>query len=403
MLPQPAPAQQVQSIAAIVNDQVISGFDVEQRISLAIVSSRLRDTPETRRRIRGQVLRNLIDETLQLQEAQRTGIKVSDQEVERAFRSLEQQNRMPAGGLTQFLESNGIAKQTLERQVSTEIAWTRLIGRRIAPTVTIGDDEIDETLARLKGNADAELARVAEIFLPVDSPNEEPEVEATAARLVQQLRGGADFGAMARQFSRGATASGGGDIGWVQAGQLADRLDRALDGLQPGDITDPVRSTGGFYILGLVDRRKPGRTDPMQVTLALKQLLAKAPVEPEVKQAMLRTGAAIAADTQGCDALDAAAKRLAETAQVVDLGQIKLGEMPEAIRAAVADLEAGQLSQPLEIGGNVILLAVCDKEAPEVEAPSREKVAEQMHRQRATLLAHRYLRDLRRAAVVELR
>lgn len=209
----PASAQQVQSIAAIVNDQVISGFDVEQRTKLVIVSSRLRDTPETRRRVRNQVLRNLIDEALQLQEAQRTGIRVSDQDVARAFATLEQQNRMPPGGLERFLASNGIARESLERQITTEISWARLIGRRINPTVTIGDDEIDETLARLQGNADAELSRVAEIFLPVDSPNEEAEVLAAASRLVQQLRGGANFGALARQFSRGATASSGGDIG----------------------------------------------------------------------------------------------------------------------------------------------------------------------------------------------
>src|SRR5690606_10759368 len=127
----------------------------------------------------------------------------------------------------------------------------------------IGDDEVDELLSRMEASQDRPLARVQEIFLPVDSPSEEAEVQATAERLVQQLRGGADFGAIARQFSRGTTAREGGDVGWVQEGQLAARLDQALAGLQPGDITDPIRGTGGIYILRLVDRRLPHAADPM--------------------------------------------------------------------------------------------------------------------------------------------
>ena len=398
----PAAAQQVQAIAAIVNDQVISAFDVEQRVKLVIVSTRLRDTPENRKRVRGQVLRNLIDETLQLQEAQRAGIKVQGSEIQRAFATLEQQNKMPKGGLLRFLDQAGIARETLERQITAEIAWSRLIGRRIAPTITIGDEEIDEMLARVKSNADVELSRIAEIFLPVDSPNEEPEIEATAQRLVQQLRGGADFGAIARQFSRGASASDGGDVGWMQPGQLAPRLDEALAQMEPGQVSDPIRSTGGFYIVRLLDRRRPGAVDAMQVSLTLKQLLLPGPSAEADKDEAKRRASDLAGQIAGCDGMEAAARGI-EGAQVVDLGQVRLGEMPERIRAAVADLQAGQVSTPLEAGPNLMLLAVCERDAPEVETPSRETVGEQLRRQRAALLAHRYLRDLRRAAVVELR
>lgn len=397
----PALAQQVQAIAAIVNDQVISAFDVEQRISLVLTSTRLRDTPENRRRIRGQVLRNLIDESLQTQEAQRAGIKVAQADIDQALASLEQKNNMRPGGLLTFLNQAGIAKATLEHQIIAEISWGRLLGRRILPTVQIGEEEVDETLAKLKSSAGTELSRVAEIFLPVDSPNEEPEVQATAARLVQQVRGGADFAAIARQFSRGASATDGGDIGWVQPGQLAQRLDQALAPLSRGEVTEPVRSTGGFYILRLLDRRRPGAADPMSVTLTLKQLMLPAPADGD-KQVAMQRAAELGSTISGCDGMAGAAQGI-EGAQVVDLGKIKLGEMPDGIRRAVADLQPGQVSAPLQAGGAVMLLAVCERDAPEVQAPSRETVAEQLRRQRAALLAHRYLRDLRRAAVVELR
>jgi peptidyl-prolyl cis-trans isomerase SurA len=172
--------------------------------------------------------------------------------------------------------------------------------------------------------------------------------------------------------------------------------------MEPGSISDPIRATGGFYIVRLTDRRRPGTADPMQVTLTLKQLILPAPTEAAAKAEAQQRAAELGGQIAGCDGLPSAARGI-EGAEVVDLGEVKLGEMPERIRAAVADLQVGQVSAPLEAGANLMLLAVCQRDAPEFQAPSRETVAEQLRRQRAALLAHRYLRDLRRAAVVELR
>ena len=270
----PATAQQVQRIAAIVNDEVVSGFDVEQRIDMVIRSTRLRNTPETRRRLRQQVLRGLIDETLQLQAAQRNNISVSEADLQRAYGVLERQNRLEAGRLPEFLRANGLSQEALARQLRAEIAWSKLVRRRLQPSVSIGEDEVNEVLDRLQANADLPETRLSEILLPVDSPEKEEETLRNALRLVQQLREGAPFDAVAREFSRGATANNGGEIGWVQPGQLAEELDRTVAALAIGAVSEPVRATGGYYIIRLHERRNIAGDDPLETKLSLKQMLS---------------------------------------------------------------------------------------------------------------------------------
>ena len=400
----PALAQQVQRIAAIVNDEVVSGFDVEQRIDMVIKSTRLRNTPETRRRLRQQVLRGLIDETLQLQAAQRNNISVSEEDLQRAYGVLERQNRLEAGRLADFLRANGLSQEALARQLRAEIAWSKLVRRRLQPSVSIGEDEVNEVLNRLQANADLPETRVSEILLPVDSPENEDVTLREAVRLVQQLRDGAPFGAVAREFSRGATANNGGEIGWVQPGQLAEELDRTVAALAVGAVSEPVRAAGGYYIIKLHERRSIAGDDPLETRLSLKQIRVPLPggrTGPNAEAARDLTEQ-IMARAPGCDGLTTVAAEF-EIKDAGDLGTVKLRELPEELRGAVADLPIGDFSKPIISSDAIMLLMVCEREVPVVEPPDRQKIEQELLRRRLAMLAQRYLRDLRRDAVVELR
>ncbi len=400
----PAGAQQVQRIAAIVNDEVVSGFDVEQRIDMVIKSTRLRDTPETRRRLRQQVLRGLIDETLQLQAAQRNNISVSEQDLQRAYSVLERQNKLQAGRLIDFLRANGLSQDALARQLRAEIAWSKLVRRRLQPSVSIGEDEVNEVLSRLQANADLPETRLSEILLPVDSPEKEEETLRNALRLVQQLREGAPFDAVARQFSRGATANNGGEIGWVQPGQLAEELDRTVAGLSVGGVSEPIRAAGGYYIVKLHERRSIAGDDPLETKLSLKQIRVPLPggrTGPNAGAARDLTEQ-VMARAPGCDGLTNVATEF-QIQQAGDLGTVKLRELPEEIRGAVAELPIGDFSKPIITNDAIMLLMVCKRDVPVVEPPDRQKIEQELMRRRLAMLAQRYLRDLRRDAVVELR
>jgi peptidyl-prolyl cis-trans isomerase SurA len=400
----PALTQDVQRIAAIVNDEVISRYDVEQRIRLVIATSRLQDSTQTRRRLRQQVLRGLIDESLQLQAAKRHSIRVGKSDLAHAFRFIEKQNKVPVGGLDRYMQQSGIPKPALEVQLRAQISWSKLVRRRLGRNVQIGDEEVDEALARLQANAGRWEQRISEIFLPVDSPDQVEEVRHASIGLLRQLREGASFAAMARQFSRGATAAQGGAVGWVQPGQLATALDQAIGKLQLDDISDPIEAAGGYYLIQLHERRKIAAAAQSGLKLALKQIVLSVAEDAKeadyaARETLART---VAESSKGCGNVESAAKDL-KLASAGDLGSVKLTDLPGNIAAAVKDLAVGRFSPPIRKKGSVMLLMVCKREKIKGQGPSRESITKNLTQQRLAMLAQRYLRDLRRSAVVELR
>ncbi|EWY39970.1 peptidylprolyl isomerase [Skermanella stibiiresistens SB22] len=258
----PPPARSVEGIAAVVNDDIISTSDLTARLQLALVSSGLPSTAETRQRLTPQVLRGLVDERLQLQEATRSNISVGEKEIGDAFARVAEQNRMDRDQLEKMLASQGVPRSTLESQIRSTIAWGKLVQRRLRPSIEIGQDEIDAVLQRIQANAGKPEYLTAEIFLAVDTPDREDEIKRLADRLVEQIGQGASFPAVARQFSQSAGASNGGDLGWVQQGQLPDELDTVLRELRPGQASRPIRSLTGYHILLLRDQRTTGGTLP---------------------------------------------------------------------------------------------------------------------------------------------
>src|SRR4029077_1515139 len=172
------------------------------------------DTPEVRGRLNSQVLRSMIDEKLQMQEAKRQNVSASDDELNKAIGQIEKQNNMQPGQLNTFLQGHGIDRGTLVDQVTASIVWAKLVRRLAAQSSPISDEEIDDALKRFEAHKDDPEVRVAEILLAVDSPQQDEEVRAQAARLSDQMRQGTRFSAIAQQFSQSATAAVGGDLGW---------------------------------------------------------------------------------------------------------------------------------------------------------------------------------------------
>ena len=400
----PVRAQQVLSIAAVVNDEVISFYDVEQRVTLVIASTGLQSTRAIQRRLRRQVINDLIEEKLQLQEAQRLNIGVSAADVERAFAFIENQNKLAPGRIDAFLASRNIEKSALERQLRAEIAWAKVIRRRLNPSLAVSEDEVDEVIARMERSAGQPEFLVGEIFLAVASPTEEADVKRRADDLVEELRRGAVFPAVARQFSQGVTAGIGGEVGWVEAGQLAEELDQVLREMKVGQVTPPIRSSGGFYILALRDRRMILAVDDSEVEVTLKQIFL--PLTRNTDGAEIASQRALAntiADSiQNCEDVDrlTAALRSPESG---DLGTVRLSELPPDFRSAVASLAVGKPSEPVVAPTGVHIFVVCERNEPKAKVPDRAAIAEQLGRTRLAMMARRYLRDLRRDAVVELR
>ena len=241
-------------IAAVVNDNVISTTDIEARMKLAFLSSGLPDTPEVRGKILPQVLRGLIDEQLQLQEAKRLDITVPKEEIEKALQTIARDNHIP-GDMRSFLAERGGSPEALEDQIRAGLSWNKVIQRELRSRVEVGDDEIEAMITRIKANAGKQEFLVSEIFLSVDNAKDEEQTKQAAENLVKQIKGGANFGAVARQFSQSTGAASGGDIGWIQEGQLPAELNNALMQMPSGTVAGPVRSANGYHILALREKR----------------------------------------------------------------------------------------------------------------------------------------------------
>lgn len=391
-------------IAAVVNDEIISLFDLEVRLSLTLLGASLPNTRENRQRLAGQVLRGMIDEKLQMQEAQRVGITVPEQEVADAIRRIEAQNQMPAGGLTTMLAGQNIPRKTLEDQLAAALAWRRVVARRFSSAAEISDEEINEHLAQIEAQRGKPEVLVKEILLPVDSPEREAEVRSFAERLVTQFREGAPFEGLAQQFSQSASARVGGDIGWIGADVLDEPLAQAIDGLPAGRVTEPIRTVLGFYILKVEDRRIREQAPPSDAMVTLRQIALPVPLDapPErVTEISERMRAAVAR-TAGCETLADVAKSL-NAPEPIDLGRVRQGDLSPAIRDAVAPVEAGKASAPVPQPGGISIFVVCERESVMSDLPSRPEIRQRLENEKLEVLARRLMRDLKRAAFIDIR
>lgn len=252
-LPSPSRAE---GIAAVVNEDAITISDVNARLKLMIVSSGLPNTGDIRERMKGQVLNMLVDESLQMQEARNLGVDVSPEEIDTGFATIAQQNNMDPAKFKAILMHDGIQPSTLRDQIQAQIAWGKVVQKKIRPQVEVTEGDIDERENLLKSSLGKGQYRVAEIFLPVASAQQDAEVLALARRLSSEIaQNKAPFPQVAAQFSQGASAARGGDLGWIQDGQLPDPLGTALMGMQEGQISEPLRSLTGYHILLLRGKR----------------------------------------------------------------------------------------------------------------------------------------------------
>ena len=392
-------------IAAVVNDEVISVADLRSRIRMVMLSSNFPDSEETRQRIATQVLRTIVDEKLQMQEAKRQNVTATEDEIKKAISQIEKQNNMQSGQLDAVLKAHGIDRAALVDQLTASIVWAKLVRRQVAQSNVISDEEIDDASKRLKESANEPQSRVAEIFLAVDNPQQEDEMRRLAERLTEQMKHGARFSAVAQQFSQSATAAVGGDLGWLRPEQLSPELAKAVAQMRPGELSPPIRSGAGYYLMLVLDRRT-GRSGPSTDEAVLHLVQVVFPLPTQASEVMRRAALAEAQNARG------AAKNCAEmlkigkekgSAQLSSEGNLRTSQIAPAVRNIVEALDVGQASQPIVQKNGVGVIMVCEKAVPNAALPTREEIANQLARQRAENVARRYLRDLRRTAFVDVR
>lgn len=388
---------------AVVNGDIITGTDVDQRLGLILAANQGKIDEDEKKRLRLQVLRNLIDETLQIQEAKAADVAVSDAEVDSTYARVASQNfGQNTSAMDAYLKRVGSSSDSLKRQIRGELSWQRLLQRNVQPFINVSDDEVNEMLERMKSAKGTEEYRLGEIYLAA-APDAQQQVYENATQIVQQIKQGGSFVAYARQYSQASTAAVGGDLGWIRLGQLPAELANAARDMSPGQLVGPIEVPGGFDILYLIDKRQVLTSDPRDAVLALKQISLAFPKGISEADANKRAEAfaKTIATAKGCGDVDNVATGVG--AQVVANDQVKARDLPGPIQSAILQLSPGETLPPFgSLTEGVRILMLCGRDDPQADSgPSFEQLQNQMEDDRVNKRAQMYLRDLRRDAIIE--
>jgi len=353
------------------------------------------------------MLRQMIDEKLQLQDAKRLGLKATDGEMQQRLGDIERAAGMARGQFRQYIQSTGVSFDIAVQQIEAQIAWNKIVRRRIRPQVDVSEAEIDDALSRVRANVGKTESRVAEIFIPVDRPEFADEAKRSADRVVDQLKRGAPFAAVAQQFSQGATAPAGGELGWLLPGALDPALDAAVDKLQVRQFSDPVRSAAGWHVLFVIDRRQFAAARPDDVRLNLTQMTLPLPINAspdEVNRATAEAQKAMAG-VRSCNDLHARARSPElKGATSGDLQNVRAGDLqgnPQMFEQ-IPRLNVGGTAGPFRVAEGLQVVALCGKVGGD-GLPSRDAISQQLLLQKLEAAGRRYMRDLRRQATIDIR
>jgi peptidyl-prolyl cis-trans isomerase SurA len=388
---------------AIVNGDIITQTDIDHRVGLLAMAQQGGIPAEELERVRQQVLRNLIDETLQIQAAKVEKIEIRKSDIDRTVARVATSVKRTPEQLEEYLTSNGTSMTTLRRQIEGEIAWQRLQRAKIESGVSVGDDEVKAVLDRMTSAKGSEEYRVGEIFISA-TPANQAEAFANATRILDQLKSGASFAGYARQFSEASTAAVGGDLGWVRPEQLPTPLAAALRQMTPGSISNPIPVPGGLSIIAVQDTRKILTADPRDAVLSLKQVSITFPAgtSRQTAEPVVASFAQAARNVGGCGG----AEKLASDfrGEVVQSDQIKMRDLPPVLQQMMMPMQVGQATQPFgSFEEGIRVLVICGRDESEANEPTFDQVYNQLNEERLNLRARRYLRDLRRDAVIEFR
>jgi peptidyl-prolyl cis-trans isomerase SurA len=390
-----ASAQQVEGIAAVVNDEPITTLEVRDRMRLIITSAGVQPSEEMLARIQDQAIRGLIDERLQLQTAREFELQIDEREVDASLGDIAARSGATVEEIEADLAANGIDIETLRQQVEAEIAWQIMVSGRYRSRIRISDQQIETALDRIVQSASQPQYRLGEIFIEVTPERTEEQAVAIVQAIYSQLSQGAPFQALAQQFSDAPSASSGGDTGYLPASALRPQVLQVVQQMSNGAIANPIRVPGGLQVVALIDRREGQVVEELtltQITLTASRL------NPESRAAL----EAAAGQISGCEGLDAITDGV-EGALVTDLGSVAANALVPQIRDALTTLEPGEATGVLNTAAGAQVFVLCDRALAGPGVPTPDQIESQLVNQQLSLLSRRWLRDIRRDATIEIR
>lgn len=411
--PLPTTVGSAYGIAAVVGEQAISSFDVNSRIKFVVATARISNSPDVIAGLKPQIIRTLIDESLQVQEAARNGITVTEKEIDATTADIEAQRGMPKGTIARMLSASNVPAKTFRDQIRAQISWGKLLAKTVRGRIKISDAEVASAKNRFVPEEEVTPVKIHEmkiavINLPIDKPQQEGEIRKIGEKLYGELRKGANFEEVARQFSSGGDAS----AFWIRPEQLDPSISQVLRQTKEGTITTPIRTHDGVSIIKLVsvkaDKPEPKKKkeDSKDAEVTLKEILLKLKPNATYKEAdvLLQISEAVAKNPGSCEEKGVASiSDLDEFDIEVNQRTAMLSELPSGLRNISETLKVGGMSSPFASAEGIRLYMLCGKKEIAGSSVNSNKIRDSLFRQKFELEAQKYLRDLRRNVFIEVR
>ncbi len=380
-----------------VNDDMVTSYDLKQRMLLLIITSGVQVTNENYASFQQQALNSLIDEHLQKQEMDHWKVKISDKEIDEEITRMARQSNMTGPQLLAELKKVGIEPQTLREQIASQTGWSQLVGGRYHSSAAVGKAQIDAMMDRIIADGQKPQYLVSEVFLDPAQAGSIENAQKGAQQLYEQMESkAAPFQAVARQFSNAPSAAQGGDEGWLVSGNIDPQVESVLKSLAPGQMSQPVTTKEGVYIF-LLRQKSQGNAD---MIFNVRQAAVPLPANASATQVQAAEAqlASFRSRVKTCDAIDSAR---VQGVQVTNLGDAQLSLLKAEYAQALRPLKENQSTAPLRNAQNVNVLYVCDRQLAGDNAVGREQVEGNLINERLSMLGKRYLRELRSSATIE--
>ncbi|PYC29147.1 peptidylprolyl isomerase [Pseudomonas alcaligenes] len=402
--------QSIDRVVAIVDNDVIMYSQLDQRLREVeqTIGKRGGQLPP-QDVLQQQVLERLIVENLQLQIGDRSGIRITDEELNQAMASIAQRNRLTLEQFRAALARDGLSYDDAREQIRREMVISRVRQRRVGERIQVTDQEVQNFLASDLGQMQlSEEFRLANILIPVPEAASPDEIRAAAQKTSQvydSLRGGADFAQTAMSSSASENALEGGEIGWRKAAQLPPAFAELIRTLSVGDITEPVRTPSGFMIVKLLEKR--GGDTLVRDEVHVRHILIKpneVRSEEETRRLVERLYERIVAGEDFATLAKSFSEDPGSALNGGDLNWIDPNSLVPEFREMMAKTPSGQLSQPFKSPYGWHVLEVLGRRATDSSEQYREQQAMNVLRNRKydeELQA--WLRQIRDEAYVEIK
>ncbi|MBL0941429.1 MAG: peptidylprolyl isomerase [Alphaproteobacteria bacterium] len=391
------------SIAAVVNESSILKSELDARVRLVMISSGIKNSPEVKAQMNEQILKLMIDEVLQSQITALFEIKPSAEEIETSFQNMEERNGMAKGELNQFLKAHQIPRSVLLNQIKAGVAWHRYIQERYQPLIQINDKDVAKVLDHLEMSKAQQQVLLAEIVLPFDTTDEH-KVRNQALHLAEQLRHGANFSMIAQQFSHSASASRGGDIGWMPINQLEKPIQKIVRIMDPGNVSQVIKMQNAYHIVMLRNRREAGSFGAKETVITFQQALFPFPSNASQmeRETVFRKATSVSQNAKSQGMFEKLVGDIPST-HFKSLNKVPLTDLSPQLRDLLVKLPLNRATPPIESNEGVFVFFISDKQTISPEAPSKDEVYRNLMEQKLSLIAQRELRNLRRTAFINIR